>query len=313
MPLRLIEIIKTLFHFFSKPKVIFNPETASLQEWGETYLGKSATHFLLSPFVTGIFATSPQRLLAKLAFPKLVPADPSLSLFRHFRKREKADRPQMMAPRGGMSEVIHALARALKDEIKLNHTVNELPRTSNLILTVPSAALSKLIRKTDAQSAEALLQVQYAPLISITCFLKLQDFNRPPAGVGVLVPRNEGLRLLGCLFNSSAFENRVHTKEWISLTVMYGGTEDPEAMNLSDEELTQLLNLELNQLLKAQTPAEKIFITRWDRAIPIYSTTLKRAQDSLQNGFCAVAGRIVFSNFSKEVSIRGLLNAMLHL
>jgi oxygen-dependent protoporphyrinogen oxidase len=312
MPLSLWEIICTLIRFFSKPKKIFPIASGSLEEWGNTYLGKSATQYLLAPFITGIFATSPRLLLAKLAFPKLVPSQPYLSLFRHFRTFSKSPRPVMMTPRIGMSELVSALTRELHDEISYDHPVSQLPSDPNLILTVPSAALAKLLTKTDPHSAEDLLRVQYAPLISITCFFKSEAFKKPPKGIGVLVPRGEGLRLLGCLFNSSAFPNRVLNPDHHSFTVMYGGTEDSEALQLSDEELTALLNSELKILLQTREPALSLTITRWNRAIPIYSTDLKKAHDSLKTGFCSISGQIIFNNFSKEVSIRSLINATLH-
>jgi oxygen-dependent protoporphyrinogen oxidase len=318
MPLSFREILQTLIAFLSAPKKPFNPQTASLEEWGNTYLGSPATKFLLAPFVTGVFATSPKELIARLAFPKLVPASPALSLYRHFKSGKKTahlqqTRPQMMAPKNGLSDLVLALRNALKDEIKLGSPISELPKDPNLILTVPSAALSKLIRKDDAVSAEKLLQIRYAPLISVTCFYKKSAFAKEPRGVGVLVPRNEGLRLLGCLFNSSAFPNRTIDDSYVSLTVMYGGSEDPAALSLTDGELSTLLHQEIRTLLGAKSDSAHLEITRWDRAIPIYSAELEAAQEALKLGFCAHPGRLIFSNFSKEVSIRGLINATLQL
>jgi len=311
IPLRFSEILKTLFRFFSKPKFPFSPETGSLEDWGESYLGSSATNYLLAPFIAGIFATSPKNLLTKIAFPKLIPSNAQQSLYRHFKRRTIGQRPQMMAPRNGMKSIIDALQKNLTAEIKLNHSVTELSNTPNLILTVPAPALSKLLGKTDTASAESLLHVRYAPLITVTCFLKKEAFAKAPRGVGVLIPRGEGLRIFGCLFNSSSFSKRTLNSSHISVTAMYGGTEDPDVLRLTDGELTLLINQELHVLLKSKFDAVSLEITRRERAIPIYSKELLSAQESLQRGFCARPGRLIFSNFSKEVSIRGLINATL--
>ena len=312
MPLRFFEIIKTLTRFLSRPKIALNFQTATLSDWCHVYLGRAAYEYLLSPFITGIFASSPSELNAKLAFPKLIPADPGLSLYRFFKQKPKSARPQMMAPRLGMQDLTTKLAKALGDSIELNVPLHSLPAARNLVLAVPTAELSKLIAKEDSDSAQKLLQVSYAPLITVTCFYPLSAFPKKPKGVGVLIPRGQGLRLLGCLFNSSSFENRVKDDQ-VSLTVMYGGTSDPSALDLNDETLSHLLHAELEKLLKVTKPATALHITRWPRAIPLYSNELKDARNQLVSQFCLQPGRVIFTNYSREVSIRSSIEAALHL
>lgn len=313
MPLGLLELCRTVICFFSRPKKALDFQIASLAEWGQAYLGHAATNYLLSPFITGIFACSPNDLNAKLAFSKLIPPLPSMSLFRFFRSKPKSARPQMMAPLHGMQSLIDRLGFLLKDNIQLKSGAQALPDAENVILTVPTVALSKLIAKEDPGGAESLLQVRYAPLITVTCFYNCSAFHKTPKGVGVLIPRGEGLRALGCLFNSSSFAGRSYSSEILSFTVMYGGTLDPEALLLSDDDLNILIAQELKILLHAQAEPLATHITRWNRAIPVYSNELKSAREALISGFCALPGRIIFSNYSREVSIRSSIEALLHL
>ncbi len=313
-PLTFFETIKTLVHFFSKPKTILNLQACSLEEWGVTYLGPAATQFLLSPFVTGVYACTPSDLNARITFPKLVPTNPLLSLFEHIRiakkKSEKKKRSQMMVPLNGMQDLIEKLEIRLKDEIRYDTPIEQIPTSANIVLSVPAQSLAKLIAKDDPVSAEKLLKVTYAPLITITVFYNKASFKTAPRGVGVLVPRNEGLRLLGCLFNSSSFPNRSHDENVVSLTVMYGGTADPDALNLDDAELVSMFKRELSILFAVKDDPLHFEITRYTKAIPLYSHDLKIAQDSLKIGFSAHPGRVIFSNFSKEVSIRGLIETL---
>ncbi len=94
---------------------------------------------------------------------------------------------------------------------------------------------------------------------------------------------------------------------------MFGGTTDPEALKLSDEALNELIEKELRILLGAQSAPLATHITRWTRAIPVYSKELKSARESLHRKFCALPGRVIFSNYSREVSIRSLIEALLQL
>lgn len=316
LPLNLIEIVQTLFRFFSKPKRALNFETASLADWCKTYLGAPANRFLLSPFVTGVFAASPEELNAKISFPRLVPSSNDQSLFRFVRSKpkSKSPRPEMKVIRQGTETLVQKLAHALKDDITIGAPVSDITQylDTNVIVTTPTSMTADLIEKFDATSAEKLRHVRYSPLITVTAFYAEADFKKPPRGVGVLIPRQQGFRVLGVLFNSSAFPERVttHDDPLVSITVMLGGTMDPSALELSDVAIQEIIDFEMRDLLKATTAPSHLEITRWKRAIPVFSNELKDAQNSLADGFCSVPGRIVFSNFSKDVSIRGMIETV---
>jgi oxygen-dependent protoporphyrinogen oxidase len=311
IPLNFWEILKTAYTYFLKPKPKFDFATASLEDWSLAHLGKSATQYLMAPFVTGIFASRPSELNLEISFPRLANLHTSK---KNSPSSPKKVRPIMMVPKGGMSALIQRLAEELKDEIQLNCSVQTIPESPNIILSVPTAPLSKLIQNVDPVSAALLEKIHYSSLVTMTVFYQHSDFiYRPPRGIGVLMPREQGFRILGVLYNSSAFRNRVIHNSLVSLTVMMGGTVDPEAIQLSDSELKTLVAHELKILLKTKRDPHSVLITRWPEAIPIFSNDLRAAQISLKNNFSSRPGRIIFTNFSREVSIRSLIEATLQL
>jgi oxygen-dependent protoporphyrinogen oxidase len=315
MPLTLRETASTLFHFFSKPSHPIDPASATLADWARSFLGEAALHYLLAPFVTGVYAATPEELKLALAFPGLVPEDPKRSLFWNLfvgkRKSPKNERPRMMAPKGGMEAVVKSLTRALGPDLHTGVRIETLPEVPNLVLALPPPELARLLRSSDPEAALALEKVEASPLITITAFAHAKDFSKgPPRGVGVLIPRNEGLRLLGVLFNSSSFPDRGANPDVVSLTLMLGGTTDPEALELSDRDISDLITQELGNLFGLRTAPLHLEITRWKAAIPLYSESLDLARKALLRGFCASKGRVVFTNYSKEVSIRGMINAL---
>ena len=314
MPLRFLEILKTLFYFFSKPKLKLPLNKLSLKEWGEAYLGKPATDYLLSPFVSGIFACTPEELNVSISFPKLLPLVTHKSLFQFLRskKRKKNARSQMMVPELGMQSLVDRLYQELKSDILINAPIADLKEinSTNVIITTPASITAKLLNSLDPQSSRLLSEIKYSPLISVTAFYLDEHFlDQPPQGVGVLIPRNEGFRILGVLFNSSTFEKRANYPH-VSLTIMMGGTTDPDIIFKSDSEITQMVNQEIRKLLNATESPTFIKINRWEKAIPIYSNSLAMAQASLADGFCSKPGNIIFNNFSKEVSIRGMIEIL---
>ncbi len=294
MPLTFLEIFSTLFHFFRKPKLSKSFHDLTLEEWGNTYLGSAATRYLLAPFTAGIFACHPRELNTQISFPKLLPVSEKTSLFQHLkslRKKSNAKRAQMMVFKNGTEDLVHQLQESLKDHIQFNSTISDFDSIDgNLILSIPSPDL------------------EYSPLVTVTAFISKSAFlHQEPKGVGVLIPRGEGLRMLGCLFNSSAFPGRTSFENEVSLTLMYGGTSDPSALSLSDEALRALIQEELTLLLEIQEPPSHLEITRWQRAIPIYSSRLRDRMNEWSQNFTSSPGKIIFTNFSGQVSIRGMI------
>lgn len=312
-PLTLLETLSTLVHFFSRPRKPFSESSGTLQEWCEAYLGKPALRFLLSPFVTGVFAADPSELDVSIAFPSLIPQAPERSLFKNLLARSrKSARPRMMTPKNGMLSVVERLYFELKNEIHLNTEVTRLPQVPNLIITVPAPELANLLAEVDPESSRKLGQIRYSPLITSTVFLETRSFiEKPPHGVGVLVPRDEGLRILGVLFNSSAFSGRTRSPNLHSFTVMVGGTRDPDALRLNESTLSEMMGRDLDRLFGLRSRPILMNTTYWRSAIPVYSRELKEARASLETGFCSAPGRMVFTNYSKEVSIRGLIQSLL--
>jgi oxygen-dependent protoporphyrinogen oxidase len=297
MPLTILEIIKTLIRFFSKPKLTKSLSELTLAEWGNAYLGNAATEYLLAPFTTGVFACHPKELNTKLSFPKLLPSSPQVSLFQHLRslkKTSKSDRGQMMVFKSGTEELIQKLEAKLKDNIIFNSSIHDLNKIEgNLILSVPA------------------VDIQYSPLITATVFMPLSAFaKKAPKGVGVLIPRGEGLRILGVLFNSSAFDGRTALANHASLTVMIGGTSDPDAIHLSESEIIQIIESDLSTLFNTIQPPAQITITKWPKAIPVYSSHLSDYITHLDKEFCKPPGKLIFTNFSGQVSIRGMIETI---
>jgi oxygen-dependent protoporphyrinogen oxidase len=331
MPLSIFELAYTVYRFFSRPKKSFDPETGTLGDWCEHYLGSPAKKFLLTPFIAGVYAATPDELNAALTFPSLVPENKSISLFQHFRLQKKSStethqkqkRPQMMTPLNGMESVIHALQKNLADCIQLNtpiRTVNDpvLTEFPNRIWTVPAPVLAEILKGSAPSTATALTKINYSPLVTVTAFFKKSLFKKNPTGVGVLIPRLQGFRTLGVLYNSSAFPNRATDPDELSFTFMYGGTVDRDALNLTDAELIAQIAVDAKKLWSMNDSTFKpndftTTLTRWKSAIPLYDDCLKNSHNALRTELCSMPGNIVFSNYSGQVSIRGLIQQLTHL
>jgi oxygen-dependent protoporphyrinogen oxidase len=181
----------------------------------------------------------------------------------------------------------------------------------NRVLTVPAKEAAKLVELEDPSFASELRKVRYVPLVSVTVWAKNSDFKSLPIGVGYLVPEKESEDpILGVLFNSSSFPDRVTDPKSISsFTVMLGGTRAPSVVGFSDETILEWIKSAFRKFLSWDGIEMEYQITRWNEAIPVYNSDLERVWSQAKEGFCSKPGNILFGNYSGQVSIRGMIES----
>jgi protoporphyrinogen/coproporphyrinogen III oxidase len=317
-----------------------------LETWGRRHLGDGAVEYLLSPFVQGIYGVRPADLGVAAAFPELSLAPGSTLLGtllgKAFQRRPRdgagegaacevgkksgnssgdvvsgkapKQRKRMVAPRYGMADVTERLQNILTERLgerfRRGEQVREIPDAPNVLLATPAYVTSRLLAGTEPELSLALEGVSYTPIVSVTAFVLADAFTRPVKGVGVLVPAGERRDCLGVLFNSSAFEGRVcDESRFASFTVLLGGTAQPGWVNAPDGDIERAVIAELGALLGIKGRPARLVINRWPRAIPQYSTSLPRVWQRARETWCATPGRVLFGNYTGQVSLRGMIES----
>ena len=122
---------------------------------------------------------------------------------------------------------------------------------------------------------------------------------------------DEGLTIIGVLFNSCIFQHRVFEEDLISLTCMIrDDSENKQIIHSSDKDITNLIVNDLNKIFgKVDAPLETK-ITRWEKGFPLYSPNLyeswfemdKILKDKYPN-------RNLFCNYTGDISIRAMSQA----
>lgn len=323
-PLRLTETLETVGRvFFAKSKNTNNNQTLEL--WGKTHLGQGALNYVLTPFVCGIYGATPAELTLGTAFPFLhVPHGKTLvgtvwSTIRKKRqtpgsKRRNRSRPKMMAPQKGMGQLVRQLEMILEKELGKRfvkgHRIEKLPDSPNLVLTTPTYVTAAILEKQAPRLSQSLYGVDYTPMLCATVFIPKNAFVKPIRGIGVLIPPQEGKRTLGVLFNSSQYPDRVSDSNTVeSFTLMLGGSHQKDLLDWSDDDIQTMITEELKPLLRLRSSPEYFNIKRQPKAIPKYSEALSKAWKTARDGWCAQPGRVLFGNFSGQVSLRGMIQS----
>jgi protoporphyrinogen/coproporphyrinogen III oxidase len=316
-----------------------------LETWGRRHLGDGAVKYLLTPFVGGVYGAQPAELGVAAAFPELAVA-PGRTLLgtmlgkafgRGGKKRPdpngdgaageknegvvaagggvvegKKEKKRMVAPLRGMGDLTGRLEleleRRLGGRFRRGVGVTQIPDAPNVVIATPAGAAARLFAGREPGLADALREVRYTPVVTVTAFVEQTAFDRPVKGVGALVPAREGRKCLGVLFTSSAFEGRVTDDARLaSFAVMLGGTAQPGWALASDADIRRAVTEELRGLLGMRGEPLDMVITRWPRAIPQYSTALPAVWQKARETWCAEPGRLLFGNYTGQVSLRGMI------
>jgi len=255
---------------------------------------------LVGPFVSGIYAGDPEQLSLRGAFPQLHEAEKSAgSIIRGMMRSTKTtkeapkERPSLLTFREGNEMLIWALAASLGDALRCSAEVIAIQRRAkgsvegyevclsaagrdetlevdHIIVATPTNAAAELLRQIGAGFESALQGIPYAPVAVVSLGYRMNAVGNTLDGFGFLVPRSAGLEILGSVWNSSLFPDRVPDGK-VLLTSFVGGVTNPEAVTRSSQALISLVHREIATVLKLGQEPVFSNVEIYQRAIPQYN------------------------------------------
>lgn len=299
----------------------------SVWEFARRRLGRQAAERLIAPMTRGVFAGDARRLSMAAAFPGISALERDHgSLVRgmiHRRRSLGSGNPK--GPVGSLTSFddgLQVLPRALaaSDGIAVSHraTVKSvLPQDTGWRLAgpapVPDGESEAVILATEAWAAAPLVQdfapelarclaaIECPPIVVVALGYGVEGSRRIPRGFGVLVPRDEGLRMLGCLWDSRIFRKRAPAGH-VLVRVMIGGAEDPAATEMGDDDLRRRVEIELAGLFGLSAPPLFSRVVRWPRAIPQYNIGHRERVDEIERRLAAHRGLFLAGNYLQGVA-----------
>jgi oxygen-dependent protoporphyrinogen oxidase len=142
-------------------------------------------------------------------------------------------------------------------------------RADAVVVAVPAHRADGLLRDLDPIIAQELHEIPYAGLAVVATGYRLADHREPLDGFGFLVPRREGVRVLGSIWVSSIFPP--HAPEGFAfLRTMIGGAHDPGAVDLPDDQLLAITARDLERTMGLRAAPVFTRIHRHPKGIPQY-------------------------------------------
>lgn len=314
IPFSFFDGIRLLQAFTKKHPTPFE----TLEDFGKYFLGEKNTAQVLDPAFSGIYGASARDLSFPGAMSQLAEAFNETKYLRPAFKKMRGNAPAHERKKraagthgfkNGMSELTERLTEYLADEIEWNVDGLDLKdEKENLILTTPAHVSKHFFEDRHEKIFQHLAAVKYNAMISVTIFFPKTALANFKEGFGCLIPRQEGLNILGVLFNSCIFDHRVKDENNLSLTcLLRDDTEQKEWVHQTDDWLKALVIKDLDILFGVQGEPLETVVTRWEKGIPLYSPELYRSwfemDELLKTEFTQ---RNLFGNYTGEISVRAL-------
>lgn len=303
------------------------PEEESVAQFVRRKFGHEILEYLVSPFVSGVYAGDPEKLSVRAAFPTLEEWERQYgSVLRGAMKSRPAKGarqgpPPLCAFLRGMAVLTEAMFAKLGGNAKSGAHVDTVTRVDQgfqiqvkqngrseqmnaraVVLATPAYVASHIAAPLSAKAAQTLSGIAYAPVVVVAAGYHSHQTAAALDGFGVLIPRSEKYRTLGIVWNSSLFPNRAPQGQ-MTITSILGGATDSAIVEKSDEEVTAIAEHERSRILEIEGSPVTSAIWKHPRGLPQYNLGHAHAVREIREAERAIPGLYFAGNYLEGPSI----------
>ncbi len=302
-------------------------EDESVAQFVRRKFGHEILEYLVSPFVSGVYAGDPEKLSLRAAFPTLEEWERQYgSVLRGAMKSRPAKGarqgpPPLCSFLRGMGVLTEAMFAKLGANAKSGAHVDTVTKADQdfqiqvtqdgrseqlsaraVVLATPAYVASHIAAPLSAKAAQTLSGIAYAPVVVAAAGYHSHQTAAALEGFGVLIPRSEKYRTLGIVWNSSLFPNRAPQGQ-MTITSVLGGATDSAIVAKSDQEITATAVHEHSRILKIEGSPIVSAIWKHQRALPQYNLGHAHAVRAIREAERAIPGLYFAGNYLEGPSI----------
>lgn len=338
LPSGLVSAISTpLFTLKDKFRILGEPFRKPGNDPDETVsqlvkrrLGESFLDYAVNPFISGVYAGDPSKLITRYALPKLYALEQNYGSFikgtiaKSKQKKtdlEKKATREVFSVEGGLVNLIKALtAKIGKDRIITGASKITVARTSvgysvsagssgrniqisasRVVTTTGGYNLQTMLPFIDPSLIRKITRLEYARVVQVNAGYKKWEGMKLDA-FGGLVPAKENRKILGILFPSAIFKARA-PREGALLSVFLGGTRNPGLYEKEDPEISAIVLREVSETLFSDRKPDLFRISRYAHAIPQYGIDSGERFESIRKIEEANPGLILAGNIRDGIGM----------
>jgi len=244
----------------------------SLADFIRRRLGQEALDKIAEPLMAGIHVADPERLSVTSTFPRFVDLEQKHGSLIKGMLAQKARAAGVsangsgralsvfMTLRGGLREMVEALAARLDGQLLLGRQIVALERVTEdsagetgggyllsladgrvlradaVVLAIPSFTAAQLVEPLDPTLAAQLAAIRYVSTATISLGFRRNEFEHPLDGSGFVVSAREKSRLMACTWTSTKFSHRAPA-EHVLVRGFVGGPHREHLVDLPDDSL----------------------------------------------------------------------------
>lgn len=266
-------------------------EDESVASFARRRVGRVAADVLINAFVLGIYGGDAERLSLRSAFPRMWQMErdhgsliAAALAMRKVKQATGGPSGKLTSFRGGVSDLIDSLAARLGSSLVCGAPAQAIRREGDgfvvraggrdwpadaVVLAAPSGPAAELVAPLSEPASRSLAAIPVASITVVALGWPREAIAHDLQGFGFLVPRRQGLRIIGSLWSSSIFDDRAPDGH-VLVQTMIGGAADGAAVALDDTELLRIVAAELGPLIGIKAAPTLSRIIRHPRGIPQY-------------------------------------------
>ena len=263
--------------------------------------GPEIVDYAVNPFMAGIYAGDPEKLLINKTFKQLPALEQQHgSVLRGLMKGGKggkgAGRRRIITLNGGIQTITDTLAAKLINyqpgtavtalsratdgtyqlELKGPQGLEAAPGYTHLALALPAYAAAPLLAPLFPQAAAALAAVHYPPMTAVFSAYDRAAVAHPLNGFGALHPKVEGTYAAGSIWTSSIYPQRVPAGQ-VLFTTFVGGAQYADAASQPEAAQKAAVHAELSKFYGITAAPRWQGHYAWPRSIPQFDQQITGA------------------------------------
>ena len=290
--------------------------------------GREAAERAAAPALIGVFAGDAAALSIGSALPRVAAMERQHgSILRALMKKRRGGGGGLGQPVSfpdGLGELPAALARSLGGRRREARAAEIAPisggwrvvtetgatiDSERLVLATPAAATASLLSPHAPDAAAALRAIPHAP-VAVVCagFRSGAALGVDLDAYGFVVARGEGVRLLGCQYETSVFPDRA-PEGGVLLRALLGGTFDPALVDADDGAIAAQAIGDLRRVTGLARDPEFVDVWRARPGIPQYDLAHAGRARTVDEAVKRLPGLAVVGNALRGVGVNDCIAA----
>ncbi len=300
----------------------------SVADFVRRKFGHEILEYLVSPFVSGVYAGDPEKLSLRAAFPSLEEWEREYgSVIRGAMKSRPADGkrtpPPLCSFRCGIQTLPRAMAEKMGGNVRFgtridairhsaggetfeicagqNGTAETIPARA-VVLATPAYVAAHLMAPVSQSLAHTLSGIAYAGVAVAAAGYLANQIGVSLEGFGVLVPRSEKIRTLGTVWNSSLFPHRAREGSTV-ITSFVGGATDSEILDKTEDGIAAIVQADNARILQITGSPVASAVWKHPKALPQYNLGHHHVVQSIRDGELKNPGLFFSGNYLEGPSL----------